>query len=332
MTQPPNTPPTWYPQPHPMRPPKPYFHYSKPVLWSLTAAFALAWLCFLIGSGQSGNASTVSPVFNLGMSLFLSTLITALILDLRGFLTLRGTIKWRQLGLPIGLIYVACFFVGFGVYLYRLFREAQSTNPLAEVTSAPVPPGRRPDPRHSAIFGVLCVLVITACWFGLASASPSTDTAPQATQVVNTAHNNPTHTPHNAATNTPSSSDTATDTPSPTDTTTPTATATSQPTPTNSPKPQPTNTPRPQPTNTPKPSCSTGGAPANPWCYTFTNTGKYITSPPSSFCSYFNCIASFWTSTNGYVEQCQDLTFSHSGGVSGSCSHHGGNLRPLYRP
>jgi hypothetical protein len=331
MTQPPNRPPTWFPLPQPNRPPKPYFQYSKAVLWSLTAAFALGWLFILIGNGQSASSSAVNPVFNLGISLFLGTLITALILDFRGFFTLRGSIKWRQVGILLGLMYLAFFFFSFGVYLFRLFREAQRPAAQPEIAPATASFGGRLDPRHSAIFGMLCVALITVCWFAAASAGSSTAASPQATQVANSANHDPTHTPH-AATNTPSSHATATGTPSPTATTKPTPTNTPKPQPTNTPKPQPTNTPRPQPTNTPAPSCSTGGAPANPWCYTFTNTGKTISNPPGNFCNYFNCIPSFWQSTNGYIEECADFTYSHSGGVSGSCSHHGGNLRPLYQP
>jgi hypothetical protein len=32
------------------------------------------------------------------------------------------------------------------------------------------------------------------------------------------------------------------------------------------------------------------------------------------------------------VMQCADGAFSKSGGIQGSCSHHGGNSRPLYGP
>jgi len=81
----------------------------------------------------------------------------------------------------------------------------------------------------------------------------------------------------------------------------------------------------------PTPTASTCGAPSNPWGYTFCG-GTPVYSAPSTFCSYFNCIASFWQSTNGYVIQCADGTYSHSGGVQGSCSYHGGNYRPLYMP
>jgi len=73
------------------------------------------------------------------------------------------------------------------------------------------------------------------------------------------------------------------------------------------------------------------GAPANPWDYNFC-VGNVIYSPPSNFCSYFNCIASFWISTNGYVAECIDGTYSHSGGVQGACSSHGGVWRALLGP
>jgi hypothetical protein len=78
------------------------------------------------------------------------------------------------------------------------------------------------------------------------------------------------------------------------------------------------------------PTVNLCGAPANPWNYNFCG-GSFITSSPSAFCSYFNCIATF-SSGRGYVVQCSDGTFSRSGGISGSCSGHGGNARALYSP
>jgi hypothetical protein len=72
------------------------------------------------------------------------------------------------------------------------------------------------------------------------------------------------------------------------------------------------------------------GYPLNPWCFSVTSGGSVVYSPPATLCDYLNCISSFWSSTNGYVIQCADGEFSHSGGVSGSCSSHGGNWRPLY--
>lgn len=99
-------------------------------------------------------------------------------------------------------------------------------------------------------------------------------------------------------------------------------TATPKPTPT--PKPAPTH--KPASTPAPKPKCQAVNN--NPWCYNF-SPGNLIYNPPSNFCDYFNCIASFWNGT-GFVNECADQTYSKSGGHSGDCSHHGGELRPLY--
>jgi hypothetical protein len=74
------------------------------------------------------------------------------------------------------------------------------------------------------------------------------------------------------------------------------------------------------------------GGPLNPWCYSVAGGGSLIYNPSFDLCSWIDCISSFWSSTNGYVIQCADGEFSHSGGVSGSCSYHGGNWRPLYAP
>ena len=111
----------------------------------------------------------------------------------------------------------------------------------------------------------------------------------------------------------------------------PTAVPTAQPTarPPARPTARPTSRPTARPTPRPTPPPSTCGAPPNPWGYNFCG-GNVINSPQSNFCGYFNCIPSFWTSTNGYVDECTDGTYSHSGGVSGACSHHGGERRPLY--
>jgi hypothetical protein len=98
-----------------------------------------------------------------------------------------------------------------------------------------------------------------------------------------------------------------------------------------SPSPTPTSQPPPAPPPPPV-TFDFCGAPDNPWHYNFcsTNIGKYLTSPNSGICSYFNCIPSFWQSTLGYVDECNDGTYSHSGGRQGACSHHGGEMRPLW--
>jgi hypothetical protein len=103
-----------------------------------------------------------------------------------------------------------------------------------------------------------------------------------------------------------------------------------------SPKPTPKPTPRPTtrvtPKPTPKPTLAAAklcGAPGNPWGYTFCG-GSHITSPPSDFCGYFDCITNF-PNGKGYVEQCSDGMFSLSGGRRGACSYHGGERRPLFK-
>lgn len=73
------------------------------------------------------------------------------------------------------------------------------------------------------------------------------------------------------------------------------------------------------------------GVNGNPWGYNY-SCCHMITHPAGGICSYFHCIPNFWHSTRGYVEECSDGTISHSGGRRGSCSYHGGNWRPLYRP
>jgi len=109
---------------------------------------------------------------------------------------------------------------------------------------------------------------------------------------------------------------------------TPTALATAIPT--EPPAPTPRQTHKPVPKATPRPTATpVTGVFGNPWGYNF-KPGRLIYNPPADFCAYFDCIASFWVSTNGYVVQCSDLTFSHSGGRSGVCSHHGGYYRTLY--
>jgi hypothetical protein len=94
---------------------------------------------------------------------------------------------------------------------------------------------------------------------------------------------------------------------------------------------KPAATPKPVATPKPKPKpVDLCGAPANPLRYTFCSGGSLITSPDESVCLYFDCIASFDDGV-GYMIQCQDGTVSMSGGRSGSCSHHGGNRRPVHR-
>lgn len=116
--------------------------------------------------------------------------------------------------------------------------------------------------------------------------------------------------------------------PTPTATPRPAQANTNPPTPTRAAAPAPTRAPAPTPTQAP---AQTTGVNGNPWGYNFTS-GTYITDPPSTFCNYFACIASFWKNTKGYVMECKDGKFSHSGGRRGSCSDHKGDWRPLLKP
>ena len=53
-----------------------------------------------------------------------------------------------------------------------------------------------------------------------------------------------------------------------------------------------------------------------------------VSHPDAGVCTYFPCIASFWDGT-GYMAECADGNYSMSGGLTGACSRHGGELRPV---
>lgn len=46
-------------------------------------------------------------------------------------------------------------------------------------------------------------------------------------------------------------------------------------------------------------------------------------TPAGGFCSIHDCIPNY-SNGNGYTVQCADGTYSHSGGIQGACSYHGG--------
>lgn len=77
-------------------------------------------------------------------------------------------------------------------------------------------------------------------------------------------------------------------------------------------------------------SASTCGAPTNPYGYTFCAVGTRVTRPPSDICTYFtSCIANF-RNGRGYMVECNDGTYSMSGGIEDACSYHEGVKRPVY--
>jgi hypothetical protein len=99
-----------------------------------------------------------------------------------------------------------------------------------------------------------------------------------------------------------------------------------------------TATPQTQATNaietptvaTPTPTCITGAVNCNPWGYNFTN-GSRIFNPAGEFCSFFKCIANFW-SDKGYVVECRDGTYSKEGGEKHACMRHHGVSHTLLQP
>ena len=116
-------------------------------------------------------------------------------------------------------------------------------------------------------------------------------------------------------------------TPSPTDTPTPTP----SPTPTPTPAPIQQSAQQPVQQSQPvEPPAKASGVNGNPWGYNFT-PGSLIYDPNSGFCSYFSCVTTFWKDTNGYVVECGNGKYSHSGGVKGACSEDGGVEATLYQ-
>jgi hypothetical protein len=188
---------------------------------------------------------------------------------------------------------------------------------------------RKPGWRGRTNLLVTGLVVVVVGLFALIGATAPTPrstpvaartTSPTTGISTRTATPRPTQTPKPTVTTTPAP------TPTPTRASTPAPTPTPRPA---TPTPLPTATPMPPPTPTPvvQDLC---GAPSNPWGYNFCS-GALIYDPQSNFCDYFDCIPSFWESTKGYVDQCVDGTYSHSGGVSGACSYHDGEKRPLYQ-
>jgi hypothetical protein len=53
------------------------------------------------------------------------------------------------------------------------------------------------------------------------------------------------------------------------------------------------------------------------------SVGSSSHATDAKFCSEHECIGSFQTE-GGTIVECSDGTYSHAGGISGACSHHGG--------
>ena len=95
------------------------------------------------------------------------------------------------------------------------------------------------------------------------------------------------------------------------------------------PAPPPTPAPAPPPLPPTTAAAELCGAPPNPMGYNLCGRGSQVYSPDPSTCSYFNCIGNF-SNGKGYMVQCNDGSYSMSGGRRGACSTHGGEGKPVY--
>lgn len=285
------------PPPPPNYPAKPY---SKWVLSILLGAYVAFWL-FAFIAGANAENKVAAFIGSLGISLFWGVFASVLVIDWRGATSINGWIRWRQIRrrnqILLGLL---CFCVSpflLGVYLVRvLLGNPQSLQPTQGHTFS-----RRPKVGMAVGAGVTLFTLLIYSIGNVSGAGVGATVIPPTANTTLIQSSAPTAIPTDV----------------------PTLLPTQPPTPT--PMPTQPPTPTPKPTQPPAPT----GVNGNPWGYNF-NSGNLIYNPPANFCDYFNCIPSFWTSTNGYVDECNDDTYSHSGGRSGACSHHGGEMRPLY--
>jgi len=307
--------------------------YRGWVLAILIVAFLLAigFLCIEIAaiSGIPSSSYTTTPVGILGstsMVLFIIFYICLFVLDARSFLTLFGKIQWRRLKgwQRVGMVFAyLCVVVMPAIYLvlavqYFLRIRGQSLGQIVHGQWL----GYRAKARPAQVMIGLVSGLVIASVIVFSSVAASIDRQ----QAVLFA--TPSPIPHQLVMNTASQA-TPTFIPSPlVHTPTPTATRTAI----STPRPTPTVHPKATPTQPPHTATPCPGINCNPWGYNF-NPGNLITSPPSNFCAYFNCISSFWEPDDpdgGYVVQCVDGMYSQSGGERGACSYHGGVSRPLY--
>jgi hypothetical protein len=164
----------------------------------------------------------------------------------------------------------------------------------------------------------------------IATTATQIPTSTPITQPTPTAKQNPTPTSRPVSQSVPATLPTLT--PSPASQSVPTT----LPIPTPSPASQ--SVPTTQPTPTPKPAVAAPPQPtptqppAQP-TYNFNSSGgTLVYNPPANFCeSSRTCVSTFWTATRGYVVECANGKYSHSGGISGACSRDGGIAATLYR-
>jgi hypothetical protein len=322
-------------RPYPPRPPytPPPSNYSGWLLVALAIIYTLSLLFVFIeiAIGSSVPASTEASSSGSGIlgsaAVVLLLVLHGIIIvkDGRNFFTLFGKLQWRGMKTWLKVILVFIYlgmWIMSGIYLVQatkhFLRTRQQT--LGQAMGSSWASYKAKTRSAQLVIGIgIALLLIAGVTF--TSVGATVDRANMLAMLTPTATTSQAATNVNAVTPTPAQNLVATTAP----TATPSPTPTARPTPTMRPTPVPTQPP-PKPTPTPAPKCVAVNN--NPWCYNFT-PGNLIYSPPSAFCSYFDCISNFWNG-RGFVNECQDDTYSKSGGIRGDCSYHGGELQPLY--
>ena len=281
--------------------------YTNRVLLILACAYIAFWIVGFIGSSFPVNSSGNIFLTSLAESLVCGLFVSVLIMDWKGYTTLSGLITWQQRGVKKALIVCALIFlfmITLGIYLVRMYLQSRRL-----MTGQIYRPMKARRNTVAMIVGIIVCLCSLLSFSASASASAMTATthttqAPHPTiavkQVVKKA--------------------------TPTQKSIPTPKPTPKPTPTKAPVVVPTATPVP-PTPTPVPVVT--GVGGNPYGYDF-NAGTLIYSPAADLCTYVSCVTTFWSDTNGYVVECANGEYSHSGGVRGACSRDGGVEAILY--
>jgi hypothetical protein len=317
---PPPPPPAYNnPQPH---------RYKGLTLAALINGYLLACVFFVLelmvtgGTNTTTDTTTSSGSGILGTTsvlLFLAVNISIMLLDGSSFFSLFGKIQWRRLKgwqrILLGFVYLSFCIMPLIYFVVALEYFSNVRQQSVGKVMAGWYRAKSPGARKSVVV-VSLLLILSFAMFTSFAAIANRSSAlvlltPTASSQQTTASLVPTDTPGlNVAATDVATADTPT-----TLSDTPTVVPTKKPTPASKPTPRP---------------C--GNAGCNPWNYDF-NPGNLIYYPPGNFCSYFNCIVSFYSSDDpgdGYIVECQDSTYSQSGGERGACSYHGGVLQPLY--
>jgi hypothetical protein len=329
-------------QPPPYPPRSPYIpppsSYSGRLLVALAIMYILSLLFVfieaVIGTSIQGSADSASAGTGIlsGAAVVLLLVLHGIIIvkDGHNFFTLFGKLQWRGmkgwLKFVLVLVYL-CMWIMTGIYLVQaknhFLRTRQQS--LGQAVRHGWLSYREKTRRAQLMIGIgVALLLIAGITF--TSVGAMVDRANMLSMLTPTTNQPATN--GYAVTPTPAQNLVATSVP--TATPTPKPSPTPKPTPTPVPTQRPTPTPTAKPTPTPAPACVAVNN--NPWCYNFT-PGNLIYYPPSGFCNYFPCIASFYEPDDpgdGYIVECNDGSYSQSGGERGACSYHGGVMRPLY--